>query len=285
MVRRPPRPGPHMAPLAQTSPSWPRAVRPEHCSFSLRTSGKHVGAGRTGVRARCRRCSGAGRAGRLHAGNRDDPPFGRDPVGRAGICRLAGRFPGGGGFSRGGRTEPAERRLPGGATGRVGFTVPGIGPANSGQTSSAAIPGGVPFGSPGRGSTLGDEGPGWPRWQHRWAAQFEQRRARPLPRPSRRTPEYTWAAAAVGSNEAAGYQLASGEPVMAIGGFNGTDPAPPSLSSRSMSAKEKSIISSLRVAAGGVRPGAVPATTPPSSRRGWKAISQPRLSAVSRSTT
>ncbi len=37
---------------------------------------------------------------------------------------------------------------------------------------------------------------------------------------------YTWAAAAVGGNTAAGYQLASGEPVMSIGGFNGTDPAP-----------------------------------------------------------
>jgi 4-amino-4-deoxy-L-arabinose transferase-like glycosyltransferase len=37
---------------------------------------------------------------------------------------------------------------------------------------------------------------------------------------------FTWAAAAVGSNSAAGYQLATGEPVMAIGGFNGTDPAP-----------------------------------------------------------
>jgi 4-amino-4-deoxy-L-arabinose transferase-like glycosyltransferase len=37
---------------------------------------------------------------------------------------------------------------------------------------------------------------------------------------------YTWAAATVGSNSAAGYQLASGKPVMAIGGFNGTDPAP-----------------------------------------------------------
>jgi 4-amino-4-deoxy-L-arabinose transferase-like glycosyltransferase len=33
-------------------------------------------------------------------------------------------------------------------------------------------------------------------------------------------------AAAVGSNRASGYQLATGEPVMAIGGFNGTDPAP-----------------------------------------------------------
>ena len=37
---------------------------------------------------------------------------------------------------------------------------------------------------------------------------------------------YTWAAAAVGSNTASGYQLASEEPVMAIGGFNGSDPSP-----------------------------------------------------------
>ncbi len=37
---------------------------------------------------------------------------------------------------------------------------------------------------------------------------------------------YTWAAAVTGSNNAAGYQLATGLPVMAIGGFNGTDPAP-----------------------------------------------------------
>nr|WP_232666279.1 glycosyltransferase family 39 protein [Pseudonocardia sp. TRM90224] len=37
---------------------------------------------------------------------------------------------------------------------------------------------------------------------------------------------FTWAAAAVGSNNAAGYQLAAGAPVMAVGGFNGTDPAP-----------------------------------------------------------
>ena len=37
---------------------------------------------------------------------------------------------------------------------------------------------------------------------------------------------YTWAAAVVGSNNAAGYQLATELPVMAVGGFNGTDPAP-----------------------------------------------------------
>jgi 4-amino-4-deoxy-L-arabinose transferase-like glycosyltransferase len=37
---------------------------------------------------------------------------------------------------------------------------------------------------------------------------------------------YRWAAATVSSDSAAPLQLASGEPVMSIGGFNGTDPAP-----------------------------------------------------------
>lgn len=37
---------------------------------------------------------------------------------------------------------------------------------------------------------------------------------------------YTWVAAAVGSQNAAGLQLATELPVMAIGGFNGTDPSP-----------------------------------------------------------
>jgi 4-amino-4-deoxy-L-arabinose transferase-like glycosyltransferase len=38
--------------------------------------------------------------------------------------------------------------------------------------------------------------------------------------------DYTWVAAAVGSNNASGYQLATELPVMAIGGFNGSDPSP-----------------------------------------------------------
>jgi 4-amino-4-deoxy-L-arabinose transferase-like glycosyltransferase len=38
--------------------------------------------------------------------------------------------------------------------------------------------------------------------------------------------KYTWVAASVGSQNAAGYQLATGAPVMAVGGFNGTDPSP-----------------------------------------------------------
>lgn len=38
--------------------------------------------------------------------------------------------------------------------------------------------------------------------------------------------DHTWVAAAVGAQNAASYQLATGEPVMAIGGFNGSDPSP-----------------------------------------------------------
>ncbi|MER6596671.1 glycosyl transferase, partial [Micromonospora purpureochromogenes] len=38
--------------------------------------------------------------------------------------------------------------------------------------------------------------------------------------------DYTWMAATIGSNNASGYQLATGRPVMAIGGFNGSDPSP-----------------------------------------------------------
>ncbi|MGD0882364.1 MAG: glycosyltransferase family 39 protein [Acidimicrobiales bacterium] len=37
---------------------------------------------------------------------------------------------------------------------------------------------------------------------------------------------YSWVAATTGSNSAAGYQLATDDPVMAIGGFNGSDPTP-----------------------------------------------------------
>ncbi|MEU1667664.1 glycosyltransferase family 39 protein [Streptomyces sparsogenes] len=38
--------------------------------------------------------------------------------------------------------------------------------------------------------------------------------------------DYTWVAAAIGSQNAAGYQLATEDPVMAVGGFNGSDPSP-----------------------------------------------------------
>ncbi|MFD6528492.1 glycosyltransferase family 39 protein [Streptomyces sp. NPDC060184] len=38
--------------------------------------------------------------------------------------------------------------------------------------------------------------------------------------------DYTWVAAAIGSQNSASYQLATEKPVMAVGGFNGSDPSP-----------------------------------------------------------
>jgi len=38
--------------------------------------------------------------------------------------------------------------------------------------------------------------------------------------------DYTWVAATVGSQSASGYQLATQDPVMSLGGFNGSDPYP-----------------------------------------------------------
>jgi hypothetical protein len=43
---------------------------------------------------------------------------------------------------------------------------------------------------------------------------------------TRNASAYTWVAASVGSNNAAGYQLATGDPVMPIGGFTGSDSSP-----------------------------------------------------------
>ena len=43
---------------------------------------------------------------------------------------------------------------------------------------------------------------------------------------SRDASSYTWVAATIGAESAAGYQLASGHPVLPLGGFNGSDPFP-----------------------------------------------------------
>ncbi|WP_370330816.1 glycosyltransferase family 39 protein [Mycolicibacterium hippocampi] len=83
-------------------------------------------------------------------------------------------------------------------------------------TASTPHSGAIPSVGPSRGGGPGPAGllsspvPG-PELSRRIAAQAS---------------EYTWAAAVVGSNNAAGYQLAAGAPVLAVGGFNGTDPAP-----------------------------------------------------------
>jgi 4-amino-4-deoxy-L-arabinose transferase-like glycosyltransferase len=116
--------------------------------------------------------------------------------------------------------------------------IPSAGPAGSGGMRG---PGGPRGAGPGRFGGLGMPPPGAPGVPTRQGGMFrtDGMRGGPggllgSPTPSaaltallqQDTSSYTWVAAAVGSNSAAGYQLAVRAPVMALGGFNGTDPAP-----------------------------------------------------------
>ena len=118
--------------------------------------------------------------------------------------------------------------FPGGLAGNQGSSVP---PARGGQAGSAAGGGFSPGAANRRGSTGAGIG-GLLNSSTPSAAITDALRSS--------ASHYTWVAAAVGSNEAAGYQLAAREPVMAIGGFNGTDPAP-SLAEFEHYVKEKKI--------------------------------------------
>ena len=150
-----------------------------------------------------------------------------------------GGGPGGGGFPGGG---------PGGATGRAaGGTATGGAGSQSGSgrglSTGAQAPGrgsgGFPGGTPGRGTGAAQGAAG----RARAAAGFPQgfgagggpggglggntTVASALTRLLEHgAAGYRWAAATVGAESAAPLQLASGKPVMAIGGFNGTDGAP-----------------------------------------------------------
>jgi 4-amino-4-deoxy-L-arabinose transferase-like glycosyltransferase len=115
------------------------------------------------------------------------------------------------GFGPGGGRMPAN--VPNGATppaGRNGTFGPPTGTNGDGFPGGAT--GGRTGGANGRGTggLLGASAPG-----EQLVALLEDDAS-----------DYTWVAAAVGSNNASGYQLATQEPVMAIGGFNGSDPSP-----------------------------------------------------------
>jgi 4-amino-4-deoxy-L-arabinose transferase-like glycosyltransferase len=123
----------------------------------------------------------------------------------------AGGGPGGGGF--GGAN---------GSSGASGFAPPG-GSSASGATGRAGQPGrtggiGRRGGFPG-GDGSGGGGPGGLAGN----TQVSSALTRLL---TSGASGYRWAAATVSSDSAAPLQLASGEPIMSIGGFNGTDPAP-----------------------------------------------------------
>ncbi|WP_328720655.1 glycosyltransferase family 39 protein [Streptomyces sp. NBC_00247] len=117
-----------------------------------------------------------------------------------------GQGPGGGGGT------PPNGTPPTGAAGQV----PGQGTSRqNGGSTPGGMPGGTGEGGPGgggggmggllNGTTVSDA-----------AKKLLEKNA----------DDYTWVAAAIGSQNSAGYQLATEEPVMAVGGFNGSDPSP-----------------------------------------------------------
>jgi 4-amino-4-deoxy-L-arabinose transferase-like glycosyltransferase len=146
-----------------------------------------------------------------------------------------------------GQGGPGGAGRGGGPGGLAGGAGPGVG-GLPGQPGRGGPPAGAPQGGPGQlGGQPGQPsqpgqggqfGPGGP------AGQGGPNGGQPGPggaggllRGSVADPElvvllqqdadsYRWVAAAVGANNAAGYQLAAEEAVMPIGGFNGSDPSP-----------------------------------------------------------
>ena len=82
---------------------------------------------------------------------------------------------------------------------------------------------GTPAGGPGAGRPAAGSGRGGGPGGRLGGGEVSQALAAKLKEGSA---GYTWAAATTGSQTAAGYQLATGLAVMAIGGFNGSDPSP-----------------------------------------------------------
>ncbi|MFD8419096.1 ArnT family glycosyltransferase [Streptomyces sp. NPDC059466] len=155
-------------------------------------------------------------------------PAGASTRGGPGGGGMRGGFPGGGqnrqngngpqqnGQQGGGMGQPPT----GGTGGFPGRNQQGNGnPQGNGATQGGNQQGGMPGGGVGEGGMGGGGGAGG-----LLNGANVSSAARTLL--SKNAGDYTWAAAAVGSQNSASYQLATGKPVMAIGGFNGTDPSP-----------------------------------------------------------
>ncbi|WP_328943601.1 glycosyltransferase family 39 protein [Streptomyces sp. NBC_00250] len=149
---------------------------------------------------------------------------------------MGGRGPGGGGgmrmFEGGG--FPGGGQMPGGRGGQGG-QMPG-GPGGQGGQGGGQMPNGqgqgqaqgqtqgqMPGGTPPQGMTRGEGfgGGGMGGLLNGASVGTEAKSALLADADS-----YTWVAATVGAQNAASYQLATEKPVMAIGGFNGSDPSP-----------------------------------------------------------
>ncbi|HEY4331127.1 MAG TPA: glycosyltransferase family 39 protein [Ilumatobacteraceae bacterium] len=144
------------------------------------------------------------------AGNGAVPGGGGFPGGGQRGNRGNGGFPGGGTFPGGGGF-PGQNGTGQNGTGQNGTGQNGTGQNGTGQGGQNAPGiGGFGGGQGGIGGLLNGSTPS--------AALTTLLQAD--------AGSYRWVLATIGANQASGYQLASGDPVMAIGGFNGTDPTP-----------------------------------------------------------
>ncbi|MEV7281922.1 glycosyltransferase family 39 protein [Streptomyces sp. NPDC093111] len=120
---------------------------------------------------------------------------GRFPGGQGG--QGIGQFPGGGGQGGQGAGQfPGAGQLPGAGQAPAAGQTPTAPGENVRPGTSGGLLDGAKVGSAAKAELLAD------------------------------ADAYTWVAAAVGAQNAASYQLATEKPVMAIGGFNGSDPSP-----------------------------------------------------------
>ncbi|MFF0509303.1 ArnT family glycosyltransferase [Streptomyces sp. NPDC004250] len=152
-------------------------------------------------------------------------------AGPSGASMMGG--PGGGGGGRGGGGFPGGGNAPGqgqgqgqgGPAGGGGFPGGGggTGPGQNQQGNGTPGTGTAPNGQTGEGGRQGAGGMGGGAGGLLNGAQVDSEAKKLLETDAG---DYTWAAAAIGSQNAASYQLGTGDPVMAIGGFNGTDPSP-----------------------------------------------------------
>ncbi|MFG2718777.1 ArnT family glycosyltransferase [Streptomyces sp. NPDC048416] len=157
--------------------------------------------------------AGAGMGGGPGGGGRGGGMrFGGGPGGSGGSGGPGG--PGGSGQT-GGRMGVGSGRAPGQGSGQGQGQGQGQGMPGAGERAGAGgAAGGVAGGRMGAGGGMGGLLDG-AKVGTEAQALLEKNAA-----------HYTWAAAAIGSQNAASYQLATQKPVMAIGGFNGSDPSP-----------------------------------------------------------
>ncbi|MFC8171318.1 ArnT family glycosyltransferase [Streptomyces sp. NPDC057325] len=159
------------------------------------------------------------------------------PAGGRGPGGFGGRMPGGfgGRMPEGGAAFPGGQggqngQMPGGPGGQGQGQGQGRGQGQGqGQMPGGAPPQGMPQGAP-RGNAQGARGerPGFGGGGGGMGGLLNGANVGAEAEAAllKDAGSYTWVAATVGAQNAASYQLATEKPVMAIGGFNGSDPSP-----------------------------------------------------------